>query len=323
MSEDKLNPAWLDRRVFPFTSRSVDIDGSALHYVDEGTGPVLLMLHGNASYSFTYRKIIQALAPHFRCIAVDYPGFGLSCARPGYGFTPREHSAVVERFADALGLTSIRLLVHDWGGPIGLGFAGRRPELIHSLLIGNTWAWPTEPGTPLARFARVAGSPLGGFLIRRFNLFIRLMNPLGTHRKFTRTEKAAFRGPFASPRSRRPMALFPKEILRSAAYLAEVEAALGRLRDRPALLLWGDQDTGFPRAELRRFERYFPCSTTRILAGARHFIQEDAPDQIAEAILRFEGFPLAGPAGVFVPAGPSLLPGVQADAKLDQAAGNR
>jgi len=309
MTPNSLNPSWLDRSLFPFTSQSVDVDGNAVHYVDEGNGPVLLMLHGNASYSFAYREIIRALSRHFRCVALDYPGFGLSSARPGYGFTPREHSAVVERFADTLGLTSIRLLVHDWGGPIGLGFAGRRPELIHSLLIGNTWAWPAEPGSPVAKFARLAGSPLGGFLIRQFNLFIRLMNPIGTNRKFTRAEKAAFWGPFATPRSRRPMALFPKEILRSREYLAEVEIGLGRLRDRPVLLLWGDRDTGFAHAERYRFERHFPGSTTRVLAGAKHFIQEDAPDQIAAEVLRFEGISRTALAGASSPVtGLTLLP---------------
>jgi haloalkane dehalogenase len=289
LTEKDLKPPWLDRTIYPFTSRSVTVDGNTIHYVDEGSGPVLLMLHGNAAYSFLYREIISALSPHFRCIALDYPGFGLSSARSGYGFTPAEHSAVLENFVAALKLDAIRLLVADWGGPIGLGFAGRRPDLIHSLIIGNSWAWVPEKSSPLAKFSRIAGSPLGNFLICRFNILVRLMNPLGTKRKFTRAEKVAYRGPFPNWRSRRPMAVFPKEILKSHEFLSGVEAGLRRLRKKPVLLLWGDKDTGFTDIERSRFERLLPSSTTRILFGAHHFIQEDAPAEIAAEVLQFEG----------------------------------
>src|SRR5207302_280108 len=115
-----------------------------VHYVDEGQGPVVLMLHGNPSWSFLYRKIIRELSTNHRCIAVDYPGFGLSTARAGYGFTPREHSAVVEKWAASLDLKDVTLMVQDWGGPIGLGWAGRNPDRVKALLIGNTWAWPVN-----------------------------------------------------------------------------------------------------------------------------------------------------------------------------------
>lgn len=288
MNSQNLDPPWLDRRLYPFKSRSITLDTNRVHYVDEGTGPVLMLLHGNGSYSFVYREIIQSLRPHFRCIALDWPGFGLSAARPGYGFTPREHMEVLQKFVSALGLTDIRLMVHDWGGPIGLGFAGQQPELIHSLIIGNTWAWPAEPSSPVAKFARIAGSPFGSFLIRRLNIFVRFMNPLATSRKFSKAEKEAYCGPYSTAESRNAMAVFPKEILRSRDLLATVERGLGRLRDKPVLILWGDRDSGFPEGDRKRFERLFPSATTRVLHGAKHFIQEDAPEEVAQAILNLE-----------------------------------
>jgi haloalkane dehalogenase len=106
-------PAWLDRRLYPFTSQWLELAGHRLHYLDEGQGPTLLLLHGNLTWSFLYRHLVQQLAPHFRCIALDYPGFGLSTAGPGYGFTPREHSQVVEQFVDQLGLQDLRVMVQD------------------------------------------------------------------------------------------------------------------------------------------------------------------------------------------------------------------
>lgn len=283
-----LDPAWLDRSIYPFQSRSVEIDGNTVHYIDEGQGPVLLLLHGNATYSFLYRHIVKKLSGRFRCIALDYPGFGLSTARGGFGFTPREHSAVVEKFVNALELKDIRLMVQDWGGPIGLGLAGRRPELFHTLFIGNTFAWPGQGSPQMERFSRFAGGPIGRFLTLHFNLFVNVLLPSGITRKLTKSEKAAYRGPFPNKQSRWPLTFFAAQILKSRVYLAEVEAGLSRLKTKPALLLWGDQDIGFTERERSRFLSHFPDAQTCMLPGAKHYIQECAPEQISEAILKFE-----------------------------------
>jgi haloalkane dehalogenase len=112
-------PAWVDDELFPFESRFVDIDGHSIHYVDEGSGPTLLFLHGNPTWSFDYSKVIESLRPEFRCIAVDYPGFGLSVAAPGYRYLPNEHAQVIGGFVEALALSGATLVAHDWGGPIG------------------------------------------------------------------------------------------------------------------------------------------------------------------------------------------------------------
>ncbi len=281
--------AWLDRRLYPFKSCWVEVQGAKLHYVDEGQGPVLLMLHGNGSWSFGYRRIIPILARHFRCIAVDYAGFGLSKACPGFSFKPADHSALIEAFVDQLKLHDLRLLVQDWGGPIGLGLAGRRPDLIHTLFICNTWAWPAQGTKHIERFARLAGGPIGRFLITRFNVLGRFAVPnVAMNRKLTKAERAGYAGPYPTPASRRPQTIFPREILASRDYLAEVEAGLAKLHDKPTLLLWGDSDAGFREGELRRFQRLLPRAETVILRGARHFVQEDAPEELAEAVIRFK-----------------------------------
>ena len=206
MSPIDLNPSWLDRRLFPFTSRSTEVDGNAIHYIDEGQGPTLLLLHGNPTWSFLYRHIVRQLTPHFRCIALDYPGFGLSAAKPGYGFTPREHSAIVEQFVDQLGLKDLHIMVQDWGGPIGLGFAGRRPDLVRSLILGNTWAWPAQGG--MAAFSIVFGNPLARFLITHYNTLAKWLIPAGTNQKLTEPELSAYMSPFSTPASRLPTWIF-------------------------------------------------------------------------------------------------------------------
>ena len=116
----KTTPAWLPRELYPFESHYVDLGGSTVHYVDEGSGPAILFLHGNPTWSFLYRDVILGLRDSFRCIALDYPGFGLSWARPGYGYTAADHADTVERFVLELDLRDVTLMAQDWGGPIGL-----------------------------------------------------------------------------------------------------------------------------------------------------------------------------------------------------------
>jgi haloalkane dehalogenase len=281
-------PAWLPESLFPFESRFLEISGSRVHYVDEGRGPPLLLLHGNPTYSFLYRHLIRRLSSRFRCIALDYPGFGLSIAPAGYDFRPATHSRIVEAFVRALGLGGLTMMVQDWGGPIGLGVAGRYPEAFRALVIGNTFAWPAQGNPRAERFSRFMGGPIGGALIYGANAFVNVFIPGGMKRQRpTREVMAAYRGPFPTFRSRRPMHVFPREILASRDFLAEVEAGLARLRDLPALVVWGDRDVAFQERERERFERIFPRHRTVILRGAAHYIQEDAPDEIAAALERW------------------------------------
>jgi haloalkane dehalogenase len=267
------------------TDHTVEVDGARVYYVDDGAGPTMLLLHGNPTSSFLYRHVIAGLRDRFRCVALDYPGFGRSVAPPGYGFTPREHSRVVERFVDLLGLRDLTLFVQDWGGPIGLGFAGRRPELVRRIVAGNTWAWPVNGDLHFEYFSRLMGGPVGRFFILRYNAFVNLLIPAGVKRKKLSPEvMAAYRAPFPTPDSRWPTAILPREILASRDYLAEVEAGLAALRDRPLLVLWGTKDIAFRARERERLERCFPEHRTVILQGAGHFVQEDAPEEIVAAV---------------------------------------
>lgn len=131
-------PAWVSDQLFPFESRFLDVNGAQVHYIDEGVGPVFLGLHGNPTWSFLYRHIVQGLRDRFRCVALDYPGFGLSAAPAGYRYTVAEHARVVEGFVAHLGLRQVTLMVQDWGGPIGFWVATRHPEWFRAFVIGNT-----------------------------------------------------------------------------------------------------------------------------------------------------------------------------------------
>src|SRR6516162_924 len=152
-----ITPFDVPQRLFAVEHRFMDLDGGRIHYVDEGAGETLLLLHGNPSWSFLYRKIIAALRGDFRCVALDFPGYGMSDAPAGYGFTPKEHSRVLEHFVDHLGLRQFTMMVQEWGGPIGLGLAGRRPDLVSRLIIGNTFAWPHDRVWRVRMFSALMG----------------------------------------------------------------------------------------------------------------------------------------------------------------------
>jgi haloalkane dehalogenase len=121
--------------LYPFASHFEDINGSRVHYLDEGAGPPLILLHGNPTWSFLYRDVIAGLRDRYRCVAIDYPGFGLSHAPPGYGYTPAEHAVALIVRLDLRGAT---LMVQDWGGPIGFAVATRHPDRFSAFVIGNT-----------------------------------------------------------------------------------------------------------------------------------------------------------------------------------------
>jgi haloalkane dehalogenase len=279
-------PSWVDQELFPFESHFAVVNGARVHYIDEGQGPVFLGLHGNPTWSFLYRHIVSGLKDRFRCIALDYPGFGLSTAPGGYRYTVAEHSRVVEEFVTQLGLEGVTMMVQDWGGPIGLSVAVRHPERFRAFVIGNTFGWPVRGDKTFERFSKLMGSTFpGGLLVKRLDLFTNVLVPGGIkRRKLTWAEKDMYKAPHPTARSRIPVHVMPREILAADELLTEVEHGLPRLADCPALIVWGDRDQAFKEPQRARWERVFPNHKTVILNGAAHYIQEDAPDDIVAAI---------------------------------------
>ncbi|MCC8928850.1 MULTISPECIES: alpha/beta fold hydrolase [Nocardiaceae] len=281
----RVRPTWVDDDLFPFESRFVYIDGHTVHYVDEGSGPTLLLLHGNPTWSFLWRDVISALRADFRCIALDYPGFGLSTPRPGYRYYPEEHAAVVTEFVDALGLAGVTLVGQDWGGPIGLAAVQRRPGVFDRLVLVNTWAWPVNGTLHFEAFSRIIGGLPIRFLVRRLNLLVNAFIPTG-HRRRTPTsaEMNHYRRALDTPERRQASAVLPGRILASRAFFAEVEAGLAELAHLPTLIVWGDADIAFRPQERERLEEIFTDHKTVIVEGAGTYVESDAPEEFIAAI---------------------------------------
>jgi haloalkane dehalogenase len=284
-------PSWVDSELYPFEDRWAEVDGSIVHYVDEGTGPPLLMLHGNPTWSFTWRDVIKGLKDRYRCIALDYPGFGLSttAVAPGYAFRPQDHARVVHQFTEQLDLQDVTLLVQDWGGPIGFAAAARLPDRFTAFAIGNTWAWPMNRNPGAQVFSRFLGGPIGGYLIKHRNFFVEQIIPGGTKQTGPPDEVMEhYRRPFPTAESRIPMHVFPRAIIGETEWLKEVEHGLASLDDRPALILWPTKDQAFGDKERERWEQIFADHRTVTLEGAGHYIGEDAPREIVAALTEWQ-----------------------------------
>ncbi len=276
-----------DPELFPFRSRFVQTRRARLHYVDEGEGPPLLLLHGNPTWSFLWREVVRELSGHFRCVAVDYPGFGLSEHPDGYGYTPREHAEAVRELVRRLDLRDLTVFGHDWGGPIGMRIALDERPRIRALIMSNTWYWPAERGRVRA-FSRIMSSRPLRWAILRWNLFVVPLMQLATDRRLETEVVDHYRGVFPTRESRRGVAAFAEEILGSSFWLGEIAHAVPRvLRDVPLLLLWGMHDPVFPSAGMRRFRRDFRRVSEVRLKKASHFVPEDDPQRIALAVRRF------------------------------------
>lgn len=275
-------PEWFDENLYPFESHWEEVEGSTIHYLDEGDGPVLLMLHGNPTWSFLYRRMVPYLSDRFRCVAIDYPGFGLSTAPDDYGFTPIEHAGVVSAFVDAIGLERFTPVMPDWGGPIGLQVALDKPDRVESLILGNTWAWPREDQATQAFSSALGEGRTGEFLVDRANVFVNvLLRRSMRRRSVTGPEMDMWRGPFLEKETREAVRIMPRELTAAVEWLAELEERLPEIADKPSLLFWGDQDPMFRGAEKRKWETILTNRRTYILRHAGHFWQDDAGAEAA------------------------------------------
>jgi haloalkane dehalogenase len=279
-----------DPALYPFTSQWFDSSQGRMHYVDEGTGPVILLCHGNPTWSFLYRDIIRGLKDHFRCIAPDYLGFGLSDRPPGFGYRIEEHATVVGELVDHLGLDDYLTMGQDWGGPISMAVGTDRADRVRGVILGNTWFWPTDDLTTKV-FSRVMGSPPMQWAILQRNFFVERLIPTGTATSLSDAVMAHYRGVQPSPETRAGVARFPKEILAARPLLERLSRDVpAKLGSKPALLVWGMKDVAFrPGPNIPRMRATFPDHVLVELPDAKHYIQEDAPDRISKAIMdRFD-----------------------------------
>lgn len=300
-------PDW--KALYPFESNFLEIpksetsaDKVRMHYIERGPGsgrpkatedtqavPTILCVHGNPTWSFTFRQVLHELSDQARVVAVDHVGCGLSDKPQQYAYTLEQHVGNLARLIEQLDLRHITLLVHDWGGAIGLGAALKVPARIERFVILNTAAFP-PPYVPW-RIAACRWPWVGEWAIRRLNLFARSALTMAIS-KLPRLEPAVAAGliaPYHDWNSRIAIARFVQDIPRRKSQatwqaLTKIEEGLSLFADRPTRIVWGMQDWCFRTTCLERLERLFPQAETKRLPDVGHYVMEEAPQEVISAL---------------------------------------
>jgi pimeloyl-ACP methyl ester carboxylesterase len=283
-------PGW--RGLYPFASHWLDVDGHRLHYVDEGPrdAPVLLCLHGNPTWSFFWRHVVLALRDRYRVIALDHLGCGLSDKPQDWPYRLAGHVDNAERLVRSLGLERFTLVLHDWGGAIGMGVAARLPERVARLVVMNTAAFPS-PAIPL-RIAICRIPLLGDLAVRGLNGFARAATVMATTRGLPSEVRDGFLAPYDSWATRVATLRFVQDIPMDPGHpswpeLAHIEAALPTFRDRPMLIVWGERDWCFTPAFREEWQRRFPQAEVHALPTAGHYLIEDETEAVTSRLAAF------------------------------------
>lgn len=174
---------WLDSTLYPFDNKFIRLDAGQMHYVDEGKGDIILFIHGTPTWSFLYREYIATLSKKYRCIAIDHIGFGLSEKPTQFDGTPQSHSKNLTEFIEKLDLKEITIVVHDFGGPIGLSSAIQNHDRIKQVVLFNTWLWETKSNLEAQKADKIINSRFGRFLYVRLNISPKYLLKKGFHDK--------------------------------------------------------------------------------------------------------------------------------------------
>jgi haloalkane dehalogenase len=277
--------------------RDLDRGGLRYHYLDEGQGEPVVMVHGNPSWSFYYRGLVEGLRSSFRTIVPDHIGCGLS-DKPDdsqYDYTLESRIADLEALVEHLELDGgLTLVVHDWGGAIGLGYATRHPEQVARLVVLNTAAFhlPRTKTFPWPLWL-CRDTPLGTYLVRGLNAFCRGTARVGcTHRPLPRDVRAAYCAPYDSWGHRIAILRFVQDIPlrpgdRSYDLVTRIQDGLPRLAGVPTLIGWGMKDFVFDHHFLAEWVRRFPGAEVHRFIRAGHYVLEDEGEQIVPLVRAF------------------------------------
>ncbi|HEY8430489.1 MAG TPA: alpha/beta fold hydrolase [Sandaracinaceae bacterium] len=282
--------------LYPFRGRYFDVGGARMHYLDEGTGEPVVMLHGNPTWSFYYRELVRALSPRYRCIVPDHVGMGPS-DKPGddrYEYTLERRVDDLGALLEHLGVErDVTLVLHDWGGMIGMAWAARRPERVARLVILNTAAFPLPDDKPFPWPLWLTRTPVGALLVRRFNAFSAIAARVCvTRAPLPREVRRAYTAPYDSYANRIATLRFVQDIPlrpgdRAWPILEATAARLHLFSHLPALICWGDRDFVFDHAFLREWRRHLPGARVVRFPDAGHYVLEDAADEIVPLVERF------------------------------------
>jgi pimeloyl-ACP methyl ester carboxylesterase len=280
---------------YPFVPNYRHVNGFDMHFVDEGNGEPVVLLHGDPTWGYLWRNIIPVLTKIARCVVPDHMGMGKSeVPHEPYPYRLVHHIANLEALIIELDLRNITLAVHDWGGPVGLGFAIRHPDRIKRLVISNTWASAPWPGARFPRLIEMIRSTGGEKFVLEKNGYLERALTGTTHHaeRLSGPVMDAYRAPFPTPESRVAMLCWSRDIPVTEADpsytdMQRIENRLSLFANIPTLIVWGMLDPVLPASVLSWWQNIYPQACVHKIEHASHFLQEDAPEQIRGYISDF------------------------------------
>lgn len=285
------------KHLYPFKSHYMDLDGLQYHYIDEGSGEPVVMVHGNPTWSFYYRELIKSLSGQYRTIAPDHIGCGLSDIPPPsqYNYTLQTRIDDLDHLIGTLtGSEKITLILHDWGGMIGMAYALRHPEKISRLIVLNTAAFlpPDAKKIPLRLHLIRNSGPLAAIAVLGFNLFAVGALYMASQRGLARDVKRGLTAPYNCWKNRIATLKFVQDIPlgeKDPSYMLVQQAGeqLHILSKLPVLICWGQHDFVFDSDYLAEWQRRFPDAEIHRFPDAGHYVLEDVPEKIIPLIDRF------------------------------------
>ncbi len=279
---------WLDRILYPFQEKWLQLPGGTMHYVDEGEGQALVFVHGTPTWSFVWRQQLKSLSRNYRCIAPDHLGFGLSDKPGTFAYTPEAHADNLEALIAHLQLKDITLVVHDFGGPIGLRYALRHPENVKRIIVLNSWMWSLEGEKTMMKISRLMRSSVGRFLYQQLNFSVRLLLPTGYNERkhLTSDIHTHYKKPLNTPAARLGTWRFAVALHESNPYFASLWEQREVLQNIPLLLIWGEKDKLLPLHWVEKWQQAYPQAEVKKLK-AGHFLQEENGGEVTAAIRAF------------------------------------
>jgi haloalkane dehalogenase len=275
---------------YPFIPKSFTIDGYKMSYLDEGSGPVVVMVHGNPSWSYLYRNLVTELKSTHRCIVPDHIGCGLSDKPQGYPYQLQNHIDNLTVLLEHLQIEQCVLIVHDWGGAIGMGWAGTHPDQVQGLVVLNTAAFLSPHLAFRIAICRWPG--IGTLIVRGCNGFAWPATFMAVHKKMLPEVAAGFLYPYDSWKNRIAVHRFVQDIPMQKEHpsyqtLARVEASLKQLQDKPMLICWGGRDFCFNDHFYKEWQNRFPGASSHYFPDAGHYVLEDALEEITGLLTPF------------------------------------
>ncbi|SRX74887.1 alpha/beta fold hydrolase [Aequorivita antarctica] len=279
---------WLDTTLYPFENKFMQLDAGEMHYVDEGEGDIILFVHGTPAWSFLYRDYITELSKKYRCIAIDHIGFGLSEKPEISDGRPQSHSKNLTEFIEKLDLKGITIVVHDFGGPIGLSSAIQNHNRIKQVVMFNTWLWATKDNPAAQKVDKIINSGIAQFLYLRMNFSPKYLIKKGFHKKENLSKKVhkQYIHPFPNKSSRLSLLNIGKSLVGSSDWYQEQWLNLDRLEQKPWLILWGTKDEFITTDYLQKWEKRLPHAKVKKF-DCGHFVQEEETKETIQEIEKF------------------------------------